>query len=80
LVPSDVAKNLVEENLLSDSHLEAFGEMVEDIMHQVRASPGIMPIVRHPMDKAAQLLDGGVGVGDGNEIMQFKVKQNYSIK
>lgn len=72
LVPSDVAKNLVAENLLSDSHLETFVEMVEDIMHQVRAKPGTMPVVRHPMDKALAHSDGGL---DGGE-MQFKVAKN----
>lgn len=71
LIPSEVAKNLVAENLLSDGHLETFVEMVEDIMHQVRAKPGTMPVVRHPMDKAVSNASGGSGVGlDG---VEFKV-------
>jgi hypothetical protein len=59
LVPVDVAKNLVAENLLSESHLEMFVEMVEDCMHQVREKPGQIPVLRHPLDKQG----GGVGTG-----------------
>lgn len=59
LVPADIAKNLVGENLLSESHSEPFIEMVEDIMHQVREKPGTMPVVRNPMDKAVGHVEGG---------------------
>ncbi|CAG7836898.1 unnamed protein product [Allacma fusca] len=45
LVPTDIAKNLVVEDLLSESHSEIFAEMVEDIMRQVKAKPGTMPVV-----------------------------------
>jgi hypothetical protein len=68
LVPSDVAKNLVAENLLSESNSETFVEMVEDIMHQVREKPGTMPVLRHPMDKALAHAEGGM-----EEDIHFKV-------
>ena len=45
LVPTDIAKNLVAEDLLSESHSEIFAEMVQDIMRQVKAKPGMMPVV-----------------------------------
>ena len=45
LVPTDIAKNLVAEDLLSESHSEIFGGMVQDIMRQVKAKPGMMPVV-----------------------------------
>ena len=45
LVPTDIAKNLVVEDLLSESHSEIFAAMVQDIMRQVKAKPGMMPVV-----------------------------------
>ena len=59
LVPAEIAKNLVSGNFLSDQHSEIFIEMVEDIMQQVKERPGMMPLVRHPVDKVLSGLETG---------------------
>lgn len=68
LVPSDVAKNLVAENLLSDSNFPVFVEMVEDIMHQVREKPGRMPVVRNPLGQTSAPEGGVEGDGAGLKV------------
>jgi len=78
LVPSDVAKNLVAENLLSESHLEVFIEMVEDCMHQVREKPGTMPVLRHPMDRQQSTTAMTPSGGGGTDQTQISGIQTES--
>ncbi|XP_076240091.1 wnk kinase isoform X3 [Calliopsis andreniformis] len=55
MVPTDIANNLVAENLLPQSQCETFVELIEDIVKQLRLDPTrALPIVAHgPPDQSA---------------------------
>ncbi|XP_054007289.1 mucin-17-like isoform X3 [Hylaeus anthracinus] len=55
MVPTDIANNLVAENLLPQSQCETFVELIEDIVKQLRLDPTrALPLVAHgPPDQSA---------------------------
>ncbi|XP_014481955.1 PREDICTED: uncharacterized protein LOC106748175 isoform X3 [Dinoponera quadriceps] len=55
MVPTDIANNLVAENLLPQSQCETFIELIEDIVKQLRLDPTrTLPLVAHgPPDQSA---------------------------
>ncbi|XP_019699326.1 uncharacterized protein LOC105188438 isoform X2 [Harpegnathos saltator] len=55
MVPTDIANNLVAENLLPQSQCETFVELIEDIVKQLRLDPTrTLPLVAHgPPDQSA---------------------------
>ncbi|XP_034193683.2 wnk kinase isoform X1 [Osmia lignaria lignaria] len=55
MVPTDIANNLVAENLLPQSQCETFVELIEDIVKQLRLDPSrSLPLVAHgPPDQSA---------------------------
>ncbi|XP_033213341.1 uncharacterized protein LOC117170590 isoform X3 [Belonocnema kinseyi] len=55
MVPTDIANNLVAENLLPPSQCETFVELIEDIVKQLRLNPShSLPLVAHgPPDQSA---------------------------
>ncbi|XP_011503248.1 PREDICTED: serine/threonine-protein kinase WNK1 [Ceratosolen solmsi marchali] len=55
MVPTDIANNLVAENLLPQSQRETFIELIEDIVKQLRLDPSLnLPLVAHgPPDQSA---------------------------
>ncbi|XP_076164633.1 wnk kinase isoform X2 [Ptiloglossa arizonensis] len=55
MVPTDIANNLVAENLLPQSQCETFIELIEDIVRQLRLDPTrALPLVAHgPPDQSA---------------------------
>ncbi|KOX79935.1 Serine/threonine-protein kinase WNK1 [Melipona quadrifasciata] len=55
MVPTDIANNLVAENLLPQSQCETFVELIEDIVKQLRLDPTrSLPLVAHgPPDQSA---------------------------
>ncbi|KOC60991.1 Serine/threonine-protein kinase WNK3 [Habropoda laboriosa] len=55
MVPTDIANNLVAENLLPQSQCETFVDLIEDIVKQLRLDPArALPLVAHgPPDQSA---------------------------
>ncbi|XP_067125426.1 serine/threonine-protein kinase WNK3-like isoform X4 [Centruroides vittatus] len=47
IVPADVANNLVVTNLMTEHHSEAFIELINDIVQQLKENPDKIPIIQY---------------------------------
>ncbi|XP_023240264.1 serine/threonine-protein kinase WNK1-like, partial [Centruroides sculpturatus] len=47
IVPADVANNLVVTNLMTEHHSEAFIELINDIVQQLKENPDKIPVIQY---------------------------------